>query len=185
MTHSGDTGMNLAGTGDNSEGQPRNPSIDAQAVASSKAPSAPKGEATDGESRALYRQTPDTPMPLDTALRKFFPEGGLSKAALLAAIRRGELSCERIGRSYFVTAGDISEWRSKCRARGYRPGSGSGAVRGETPDGSLSMDERKSTLAAALAITRALRKGSANTSPPPVKSTRRAGTRLRLVSQTS
>jgi hypothetical protein len=126
----------------------------------------------------------DHPMPLDIALQKFFPDGGLTKEAMLAAIRRGELTCERIGRAYFVTAQDIREWRNRCRVKGYRPGSGSEAVKGEKTDGSLSMAERKSTLAAALAITKGLKKGSVNTSRPRARSTPPAGTPLKLVSPT-
>jgi hypothetical protein len=126
----------------------------------------------------------DHPMPLDIALQKFFPDGGLTKDAMLAAIRRGELACERIGRAYFVTAQDIREWRNTCRAKGFRPGSGSGNAKAASPAGSLSMDERRSTLAAALAITKRLKKGSGNTSPPRGRSTPPAGTPLKLVSRT-
>jgi hypothetical protein len=126
----------------------------------------------------------DTPMPLDVAIARCFADGGVTKAHLLAAIRRGDLACEKIGRAYFVTAGDIREWRNKCRARGSRQGFVSGNGKAVNHDGSLSMDERKSTLAAALAITKGLRKSSGNTSRPRVKSTPAPATPLRLVSQT-
>ena len=126
----------------------------------------------------------DVPMPLDIALRKFFPEGGLTKEAMLAAIRRGDLNCERIGRAYFVTAGDIREWREKCRVKGSRQGFISESGKAVNHDGSLSMAERKSTLAAALAITKGLKSNSGRTSRQRGGSTPAPGTPLRLVSQT-
>ena len=124
------------------------------------------------------------PMPLDFAARRFFPHGGVTKAHMLSAIRAGKLQAEKIGRAYLVTAGHIREWRKSCRVENCRQGSGSAPAKGESPDGSLSMDERRSTLVAALAITQGLRKGSGNTSPPIVKSTRRAATRRGSALQT-
>jgi hypothetical protein len=126
----------------------------------------------------------DSPMPLDIALRKFFPDGGLTKEAMLAAIRRGDLNCERIGRAYFVTAVDIREWRNTCRARGSRQGFTSDSGKAVNHDGSLSMAERKSTLAAALAITKGLKSSSGRTSRRRAGSTPAPGPPLRLVSQT-
>jgi hypothetical protein len=126
----------------------------------------------------------ETAMPLDIAIGKFFPDGGISKEHLLAAIRRGELACEKIGRSYFVTASDIKEWRNRCRAKGSRQGFTSDSGKAVNPDGSLSMEERKSTLAAALAITRRLKKNSGNTSLNTGKSTPAPATPLRLVVRT-
>lgn len=57
----------------------------------------------------------DAPMPLDFAIRRFFPHGGVSKPQMIAAIRRGELRAEKIGRAYLVTPGAIREWRRKLR----------------------------------------------------------------------
>lgn len=126
----------------------------------------------------------DTPMPLDAAVARFFPDGGVTKQHMLAAIHRGELACEKIGRGYFVTQGDIREWRNRCREKGSRQGFVSENGKAVDPDGSLSMDERKSTLAAALAITNRLRKRSGSTSPKRGKSTPPAATPLRLVAPT-
>ena len=126
----------------------------------------------------------DAPMPLEVAIRRFFPEGGVTIDILRAAIRKGELTCERIGRSYFVTPHDIREWRHKCRVRGSRHGSGSRTGASVESDGSLSMAERKSTLAAALAITKGLRKSSGNTSRRTAGSTPAPAIPLKLVSQT-
>jgi hypothetical protein len=126
----------------------------------------------------------DAPMPLEVAIRRFFPEGGVTIDIMRAAIRKGELTCERIGRSYFVTPQDVRDWRHTCRAKGSRPGFGLGNGKGESRDGSLSMAERKSTLAAALAITKGLRKSSVNTSRRIAGSTPAPGTPLKLVSQT-
>jgi hypothetical protein len=125
----------------------------------------------------------EAPMPLDYAVRRFFPHGGVSKEQMLAAIRKGRLKAEKIGRAYLVTPGSIREWRKSC-ARNCPPDSGSAPAKAASLDGSLSMDERKSTLAAALAITKGLRKNSGNTSRPRARSTPRAETPIRLVSQT-
>lgn len=126
----------------------------------------------------------DTPMPLDFAVRRFFPHGGVTKEQMLAAIRRGQLRAEKIGRAYLVTAGDIREWRRTCRVNGCQPGSISGSAKVEMRVGSLSMDERKLTLAAALASIKALKKSSAPTSRKRGRSTPPAGTPLKLVSRT-
>jgi hypothetical protein len=123
-------------------------------------------------------------MPLDIALGKFFPDGGVTKEQLLSAIRKGELACEKIGRGYYVTASDIKQWRMKCREKGSRPDCASRTAKSVDSDGSLSMDERKSTLAAALAITKRLKKSSVNISLKRKPSTLAPGTPLRLVSQT-
>ncbi|WP_415005171.1 helix-turn-helix domain-containing protein [Aestuariivirga sp.] len=55
------------------------------------------------------------PFPLDAAVSYFFPNGGITKNTLRAAIRKGELECEHIGNKYFVTASDIEKWREKLR----------------------------------------------------------------------
>jgi hypothetical protein len=125
----------------------------------------------------------EAPMPLDYAVRRFFPHGGVSKEQMLAAIRKGRLKAEKIGRAYLVTSGSIREWRKSC-ARNYPPDSGPASAKAASRDGSLSMEERKSTLAAALAITRGLKLNSEPTLPKRNKSTPRAGTPIRLVSQT-
>ena len=57
----------------------------------------------------------DAPMPLEAAVRVFFPHGGVTKSTLLAAIRAGTLGFEKVGRAYLVTEADISAWRTKCR----------------------------------------------------------------------
>ena len=126
----------------------------------------------------------DTPMPLDFAVRRFFPHGGVSREQMLAAIRRGQLKAEKIGRSYLVTPGAIREWRNTCRVNVSQPASTSASARAGSHDGSLSMAERKSTLAAALAITRGLKRNSEPTLPRRKKSTPCGETPLRLVSQT-
>lgn len=128
--------------------------------------------------------TAESLMPLDVAVARHFPLGGATKATLLAAIRRGDLACERIGRAYFVTDADVKQWRRKCRESASRPGSSSGAALAGQIDGSLSMDERKSTLAAAQAIVQALKPGLANTSRRPAGSTQRSGIRLVSPSRT-
>ena len=126
----------------------------------------------------------DAPMPLDFALKRFFPHGGVTKQHMLAAIHKGALAAEKIGRAYFVTAGDIREWRKSCRVENCPRGSASGNAKGESPDVSLSMEARKSTLAAALAITQKLKRNSENTLPKRARSTRPAGIQLRLVART-
>jgi len=57
----------------------------------------------------------DEPMPLDVAVTRCFPHGGITKSTLLAAIRRGALVFEKVGRTYLVTEADIAAWRSQCR----------------------------------------------------------------------
>ena len=52
-----------------------------------------------------------TPLPLDAAVKTFFPNGGVTKNMLLLAIRRGVLGFEKIGRAYFVTEADVMQWR--------------------------------------------------------------------------
>lgn len=66
-----------------------------------------------------------TPYPLQEAAKRFFPLGGVTKTTLRDAIARGELSAERIGRQYFVTAEYIAKWREHCRVKPKVPGSGS------------------------------------------------------------
>ena len=56
-----------------------------------------------------------TPLPLDAAVKTFFPNGGVTKNMLLLAIRRGVLGFEKIGRAYFVTEADVMQWRKTCR----------------------------------------------------------------------
>ena len=41
-----------------------------------------------------------TPLPLDAAVKTFFPNGGVTKNMLLLAIRRGVLGFEKIGRDH-------------------------------------------------------------------------------------
>jgi len=55
--------------------------------------------------------------PLRIADAVFLPELDLawSERVLRAAIERGDLSAERVGRSIFVTRQGIEEWRSRCR----------------------------------------------------------------------
>src|SRR4051812_4243859 len=115
--------------------------------------------------RDLSNSTAEYAMPLEVAIARYFPDGGVTIETMRAAIRKGELMCERIGRAYFVTPTDVKEWRNTCRARGSRQGFVSGSGKAVMPDGSLSMAERKSTLAAALETTKGLKKNSASTSP--------------------
>lgn len=140
----------------------------------------PASCATSGSATAMT----DAPMPLEIAAKRFFPDGGVTIDMMRSAIRKGELTCERIGRSYFVTPADVREWRHKCRVKGCRQGSGSDSVRAASPDGSLSMEERKSILAAALGTTKALKKGFKNTLQERAASTPAPGTPLKLVSRT-
>lgn len=79
----------------------------------------------------------DAPMTLDTAVSRFFPFGGVTKAQLLSAIHRGDLACEKIGRAYLVTGSDIRAWRNKCRVNDSRPDCVSASVKAANPDGSL------------------------------------------------
>lgn len=63
------------------------------------------------------------PMPLAVAVSALFPHGGVTKSTLLAAIRKGDLAYEKIGKAYFVTEADIAAWRNRCRADACLPGS--------------------------------------------------------------
>lgn len=122
-------------------------------------------------------------MPLDFAVKRFFPHGGVSKTQMLAAIHKGTLRAEKIGRGYLVTPGAIREWRKSC-VKSCQPGSACANAPAARGDGSLSMDERKSTRDAALAIIKGLKKASGNTSQRTVRSTPRPETRLKLVAPT-
>ena len=55
--------------------------------------------------------------PLRIAEAVFLPELDLawSERVLRAAIERGDLVAERVGRSIFVTRRGIEEWRERCR----------------------------------------------------------------------
>lgn len=55
--------------------------------------------------------------PLRIADAVFLPELDLawSERVLRAAIERGDLPAERVGRSIFVTRRGIEEWRERCR----------------------------------------------------------------------
>lgn len=46
----------------------------------------------------------NSPMPLNIALQKCFPHGGVSISTMQKAIRQGKLNCSRLGRVYLVTA---------------------------------------------------------------------------------
>lgn len=58
---------------------------------------------------------PHAPLRISDAV--FLPELDLawSERVLRAAIERGDLAAERVGRSIFVTRRDIEEWRERCR----------------------------------------------------------------------
>ena len=83
-----------------------------------------------------------TPLPLDAAVKTFFPNGGVTKNMLLLAIRRGVLGFEKIGRAYFVTEADVMQWRKTCRNAARAQGSISGSERGGSPSTSSSTERR-------------------------------------------
>ena len=64
---------------------------------------------------------PDAPMPLKVAAATCFPHGGVTKSTLLAAIAKGRLAYEKIGKTFFVTEAAVIEWRNQCRAGNCRP----------------------------------------------------------------
>jgi hypothetical protein len=123
----------------------------------------------------------DTPMPLDKAVQVYFPHGGVTKSTLLAAIRRGTLAYEKIGRAYFVTDAGIMEWRRQCHVAANPHGSNTEQLK---TAGSLSMDQRRSTQAAALATVRALKRSSESIARGMAASTRPNVTRLKSPSLT-
>ena len=105
------------------------------------------------------------PIPLDIAVSKCFPHGGVTKNTLLTAIRKGALGYEKIGNRFFVTESDIENWRSsQCRA----PSSHRASTSESAPAGSLnttsSTRDEKSALDTAEAMRTALLKSSASTS---------------------
>lgn len=107
-----------------------------------------------------------TPVPISKAVEMFFPHGGVTKSTLFAAIRRGELACEKIGKAYMVTEADVIEWRKMCRKETKGQDSGLGNAKAEPPSTSSNMERSKSAQAAALMKANALTKPSPPILPP-------------------
>lgn len=104
------------------------------------------------------------PMPLDVAVRVCFPHGGITKSTLLAAIRKGALGFEKVGRTYLVTAADIAAWREKCREEAKGRVCSYASARAARPCTSSGTDRLRSAQAAALMMSQALTRPSRNTS---------------------
>lgn len=56
-----------------------------------------------------------TPMPIDQAVKRLFPYGGVTRATLLSACRAGQLSYAKIGNRFLVTQADIEDWLKRNR----------------------------------------------------------------------
>ena len=97
------------------------------------------------------------PLPIDVAASMFFPHGGIKTATLFAAIRKGRLAVEKVGRAYFVTRHDIEEWRKSCRVERSPRDSTSGDVPIGSPNGSSETETQNTSLAVANAMSAALR----------------------------
>jgi hypothetical protein len=105
---------------------------------------------------------PDAPLPLKRAVEICFPYGGVSVSTLRTEARKGTLRLERIGGKDFVTLRAINEMRELCRVEAKVPAS----ISGETSHTGTSGTEPVSSERAALREKlRALKKGSAPTSP--------------------
>ena len=55
------------------------------------------------------------PMPIEQAVRRFFPYGGATRATLLSACRTGKLGYAKIGNRYLVTGSEIEDWLKNSR----------------------------------------------------------------------
>jgi hypothetical protein len=97
------------------------------------------------------------PIPIDVAAAMFFPHGGIKTATLFAAIRKGRLAVEKVGKAYFVTRHDIEEWRKSCRVERSPRASTLGDAPIGSPNGSSEMETQNSSLAVANAMSAALR----------------------------
>lgn len=87
------------------------------------------------------------PMPLAVAAGLLFPHGGVTKATLLAEIRKGRLGFEKIGNRYMVTEADVEAWRKQCRERKSPPVSGSGRATIAPPNSSFSTTAESTAMA--------------------------------------
>ncbi len=126
----------------------------------------------------------DEAVPVDKAVTLFFPHGGLKRATLMSAIRKGRLGHIRLGRAYFVTRADVEGWVQSCRRSAKELDSGSEKKRGVTPSGSSGMDDAKSALAAARAKANELKRSKPNTSSPTGSRTPANVISLKSASQT-
>ena len=57
------------------------------------------------------------PMPIDEAVKRFFPFGGVTRSTLLSACRSGALSYAKIGNRYLVSRDDIDAWIAHSKVR--------------------------------------------------------------------
>lgn len=102
----------------------------------------------------------DTPLTLDKAAQTLL-NGVVKAATLRAAIHRGELAFERLGRTITVTARDVKEWREFCRVKPKERGSMQTA---DAVNGSSVTGHDSSALAALLLSANRLIKPSLSTS---------------------
>lgn len=108
---------------------------------------------------------PDQPISLNEAA-EICLRGLVKVATLRAAVERGELMVERLGRRVLTTPAAVNEWRQRCRvnpkAQDYTSCQSDAMERDDF--GSSEMERRKLAQAAALATARALKSGLLNTS---------------------
>lgn len=97
-------------------------------------------------------------LPLGKAVEKFFPHGGLTVSTLQAAVRSGALGATKLGRSYFVTAEDIQGWVKQCRKSAKPQDCISESAKDAPQSGSSSMERARLAQAAALNISKRLKK---------------------------
>lgn len=108
--------------------------------------------------------TPEQLLTLDEACETLL-QGKVKAATLEAAIKRGELVPERLGRQRFVTPAIIAEWRARCRRSQSRPASGSDQREAsDRPHGSSSTSASNTPHDVALMTVRALKESLRSTS---------------------
>jgi hypothetical protein len=115
--------------------------------------------------------TPDTPLPLEEALKIAFPRGGMTVSGLRREAARGRLVIEKIANRHFTTLRHIEEMRERCRDIPKEYASGLNQKRemqrvgsqGER-HGSFETERRKSALDALREIAKGLSKPLRNTS---------------------
>src|SRR5262245_26305954 len=105
-------------------------------------------------------------MPIARAVEVCFPHGGIKPATLMAAIRRGELAYEKIGRAYFVTETDVTEWRKQCRVPQKVTASISGKEKAENRNTSSVTERMKYSRDSVRLKSQKLKKGLRNISAP-------------------
>lgn len=101
---------------------------------------------------------------------------GLKPADLRSAIRKGALTHARIGRRYYVTQSDLTEFVQACRVTLKDHGSGSGHGPADPANGSSSTTAASIAQAAALGTALALSRRSPATSKPSTGPRQKAGT---------